>query len=306
MLDAVAALAGPESKFAGVRPTAMDACADYASEQSLSVLAGVLDRAAEPINLRQHAANALARINNDASRAQLVSSLQTAPERLAVVIAAALADSAQGAEALIGNGRREGKASPRLLQDTNVVARLRGRGIKDFEHRLSALTAKLPPRDERINELIVERRAAVLREQPDLASGAALFEKHCALCHRIGDKGAKIGPNLDGVGIRGIERLLEDILDPSRTVDQAFRTTQIVTVDGRSLTGLALREEGNILVLADAQGKEIRVPLDEIEQRVVSQLSVMPSNVADLVSEADFVHLIGYLLSQRAMTQAAR
>ena len=112
-------------------------------------------------------------------------------------------------------------------------------------------------------------------------------------------KGAKIGPNLDGVGIRGVDRLLEDILDPNRNVDQAFRTTQIVSTDGRIVTGLALREEGQVLVLADAQGKEVRVPSDEIDQRTVSQLSLMPSNVPDLVSEADFVHLIGYLLSQR-------
>ena len=132
-----------------------------------------------------------------------------------------------------------------------------------------------------------------------------MFEKNCALCHRIGDKGAKVGPNLDGVGIRGVERLLEDILDPSRNVDQAFRTTQVVTADGQSLIGLALRDEGNILVLADAQGKEVRVPLDEIDERVISPLSVMPANVPDLVNEEDFVHLIGYLLSQRA-EQAAK
>jgi putative heme-binding domain-containing protein len=107
------------------------------------------------------------------------------------------------------------------------------------------------------------------------------------------------------VGIRGVERLLEDVLDPSRNVDQAFRTTQVVTADGRNLIGLALREEGSILVLGDAQGKEVRVPLDEIEERVISPLSVMPANVPDLVSEADFVHLLGYLLSQRG-EQAAK
>src|SRR5690606_9688638 len=123
--------------------------------------------------------------------------------------------------------------------------------------------------DQRVNELIAKRRELVAAGTADLTSGAAAFEKHCALCHRIGDKGAKIGPNLDGVGIRGVDRLLEDILDPSRIVDQAFRTTQVVTTDGRNLIGLALREEGNILVLADAQGKEVRIPLDEIEERVV-------------------------------------
>jgi putative heme-binding domain-containing protein len=186
-----------------------------------------------------------------------------------------------------------------------VVNRLKARNLKDFDARLEALTAKLPPADQRINELMAKHREVFAAGQPDLAKGEAVFEKNCALCHRIGDKGAKVGPNLDGVGIRGVERLLEDVLDPSRNVDQAFRTTQVVTADGRNLTGLALREEGNILILADAQGKEVRVPIDEIEERVISPLSVMPSNVPDLVSEADFVHLLGYLLSQR-VEQAAK
>ena len=137
-----------------------------------------------------------------------------------------------------------------------------------------------------------------------MTKGAAVFEKHCANCHRIGERGAKIGPNLDGVGIRGIDRLLEDILDPSRNVDQAFRTTQIVSNDGRILTGLTLREEGQIIVLADAQGKEQRVAKDEIDQRAESQLSLMPSNVPDLVNEPDFVDLIGYLLAQRRRATA--
>ena len=49
----------------------------------------------------------------------------------------------------------------------------------------------------------------------------------------------------------------------------------------------------------------LREVLLEVEQRAVNALSVMPANVADLVSEADFVHLLGYLLSQR-VEQAAK
>ena len=192
-----------------------------------------------------------------------------------------------------------GKASPRLLQDNNVVTRLRARGLEKFDERLATATAGLPPEDLRIKALVDQRRKLVNEGQPDVAQGAALFEKHCMACHRIGDRGAKVGPNLDGVGIRGLDRILEDVLDPSRNVDQAFRTTQIVTTDGRIVTGLALREEGEVLVLADSQGKEVRLPKDQIETRNVSPLSLMPTNVPDLVNEAEFVHLLGYLLSQR-------
>ncbi len=302
--DALSAAASSGWRFGGLRPAAIDACAGYEPAQAVPVLASVLDGAGEPLNLRQHAAAALGRINHDAARNELVTCLQTAPEGLALAIAAGLAESPQGGEALLAT-ITAGKASARLLQEANVVDRLRGRRLKDFDARLSELTAKLPPADQRIKELVAKRRESFAGSQPDLVKGAAVFEKNCATCHRIADKGAKIGPNLDGVGIRGVERLLEDVLDPSRNVDQAFRTTQVVTADGRSLSGLALREEGNILILADNQGKEVRIPLDEIEERAISPLSVMPPNVQDLVSEADFVHLLGYLLSQR-IEQAAK
>jgi putative heme-binding domain-containing protein len=304
VLEALAGAAGSTARFAGLRTAAMDACAGYEPTRSVPLLAVVLNSGAEPVNLRQHAAAALARINDDAARGQLIACLQTAPEGLALAIAAGLSDTPAGAEALLVTVT-EGKASARLLQQGDVVNRLRARNLQGFDVRLATLTAKLPPADQRINDLLAKRREVFAGGQPDLAKGAAVFEKNCALCHRIGDKGAKIGPNLDGVGIRGVERLLEDVLDPSRNVDQAFRTTQVVTADGRNLIGLALREEGSILVLADAQGKEVRVPLDEVEERVISPLSVMPANVPDLVSEADFVHLLGYLLSQR-VEQAAK
>jgi putative heme-binding domain-containing protein len=129
--------------------------------------------------------------------------------------------------------------------------------------------------------------------------GAQVFTKHCAACHRLNGQGTKIGPDLDGIGLRGVDRLLEDVLDPSRNVDQAFRGTTLTTVDGRSIVALVLREEGEVLVLADSQGKELRIPAAEIDERSMSRLSPMAANVADLVPEADFFNLLRYLLDQR-------
>ncbi len=71
-----------------------------------------------------------------------------------------------------------------------------------------------------------------------------MFTKICAACHQLGDQGAKIGPGLDGVGLRGLDRLLEDTLDPSRNVDQAFRTTVVTTKGGNIVTGLLLPRRG--------------------------------------------------------------
>jgi len=292
-----------KARFGGLRTAAMDACAACDAPRATPLLAAVLVDASEPISIRQHAAMALARMNSDDARRELLASLQTAPERLAVETAAALADSPSGGEALL-HAIEAGKASARLLQEGPVQARLRARRLQNFNERFERLTAGLPAPDARIRELVDQRRTLVNQGTPDVKLGAAVFEKHCGVCHRIGDRGAKIGPNLDGVGIRGLDRLLEDILDPHRNVDQAFRTTLVTMTDGRVISGLALREEGQVQVLADAHGKEIRVPIDEIDERSVSPLSLMPSNVPDLVSEVDFVHLLGYLLSQRVAPAA--
>jgi putative heme-binding domain-containing protein len=126
-----------------------------------------------------------------------------------------------------------------------------------------------------------------------------VFEKNCMICHRLANQGPLIGPQLDGVGNRGLDRLLEDILDPNRNVDQAFRSTTLVLDDGRTMSGLVLREEGQVIVLADAQGKEVRVTKGSVTERNVSQLSPMPADFVDRVSEADFNNLMAYLLAQR-------
>jgi putative heme-binding domain-containing protein len=292
-------LACREGRFAGLRAEALGVCVQIDRGASAELLAQILRDAADPLPLRQQAANELAAANTPATRETLASALATVSESLALTVAMNLAGQAEGIEALFG-AVETGKASPRLLQDLNVHRRLMGHRQQAIEERLKALTANLPPADDRLMQLVGARRDGFHKTQPDAALGKQTFDKVCGTCHRVGGQGNKIGPELDGIGIRGLDRILEDVLDPSRNVDQAFRTTVITTTDGRAISGLALREEGDLLVLADPQGKEVRVPLAEIDQREVTPLSPMPANVADLVPEGDFYHLMAYLLEQRA------
>src|SRR5688572_20144417 len=75
----------------------------------------------------------------------------------------------------------------------------------------------------------------------------AIFAKSiCANCHKIGDIGKTIRPALDGIGNRGLDRLLEDMLDPSRNVDMAFRTVTIETDGAKSSWGLGSREPKHV------------------------------------------------------------
>jgi putative heme-binding domain-containing protein len=112
-------------------------------------------------------------------------------------------------------------------------------------------------------------------------------------------KGAKVGPQLDGIGTRGLDRLMEDILDPNRNVDQTLRVTNLALKNGQIVSGLLLREEGEVLIIADAQGKEVRVPKSSVDERSASSLSPMPANLVDQIDERDFYSLMAFLLSKR-------
>lgn len=252
----------------------------------------------DPITLREQATNLLGQSGRPEARAKLIEALTTVPARLQTAIASVVAADRRGAEALL-EAITQGKASPRLLQLPPVTARLKTARIPDLDARLAKLTEGLPPAHQAIQEQLQARLDRFKDAQPNATKGAGIFTKTCATCHQLAGQGAKVGPQLDGIGIRGPERLVEDILDPNRNVDQAFRATTLALDDGRVLTGLVLREEGELVILADAEGKEQPIPKSSIEERSVAPLSPMPANIAEQLSEPDFQALLAYLLTQR-------
>ena len=129
--------------------------------------------------------------------------------------------------------------------------------------------------------------------------GAALFKKNCSICHQIAGEGKQVGPNLDGIGNRGLDRIVEDVLAPNRNVDVAFRTSTVVSTDGQAFSGLVRDLEGNRLSVVDSQGKETLLPNSEVEERIQSVLSPMPANVSEILNEAQFHDLLAYLMSLR-------
>jgi putative heme-binding domain-containing protein len=285
----------PES----VRVAALNGLAAFDMSRFVGTVALRLADATESITFREKVAAALAAVNAAEARTALLTTLSTAPARLASAIAAGLAGTPEGAAALL-DAVATGKASPRLLQERPVQVKLAALKRKDLSDRVAKLTAGLPPADEKLAVLLRTRADAYAKAHPGADAGAKVYEKHCAACHQIAGKGAKVGPQLDGIGARGLDRLLEDVLDPNRNVDQTFRATTLTLKTGQSLTGLVLREEGEVIVLADAQGKEQRVSRAQLAEREVSPLSAMPANWSDQIPENEFHDLMAYLLAQKA------
>ena len=153
---------------------------------------------------------------------------------------------------------------------------------------------------------VVESKAtAIAALKPDLQIGAKLFAERCALCHKLGDQGKVIGPQLEGVGSRGIARLCEDILWPDRNVDEAFHITLLALENGESLSGLVTERTADSLMFTDQTGKQRRILVADIEQEKQSKLSLMPGNFEETMTNDELAALIGFLRKQAGIKTPA-
>ena len=266
--------------------------------QALPVLASALATNYGPVAYREAVSGVLAGQNTPAAQAAVLVAAKSLPLKTQEKIAITLAAAKFSAETLL-TGLENGAISPRVLYRNSVSTRLKNSRPTDWEARLKKLTAKLPPPDDARNKLIADRRAGYSTAPGQPNAGKLVFVKNCAACHKLGNEGAIIGPQLDGIGQRGLERLCEDILDPNRNVDGAFRSTMFTLKDGDIVSGLFRREEGETIVLAESTGKEITVAKKDIAERRESEVSLMPENFGELLSAEDFNHLMAYLLSNR-------
>jgi putative heme-binding domain-containing protein len=283
----------------GLRIAAADVMLRYSPPDALTLCRQQLADPATPEAFRSSLLMALASSGNKEARLDAIEAIKNVPYRTALDVCAAMSSTQAGVEELLAAAKK-GQVPPRILQERLILERMRAARVPNLDQQIAELTHGLPPADQRLAELIRQRGAKFAAASKDKELGAKLFTKHCGACHRIADQGGKIAPQLDGIGIRGVERLLEDVLDPNRNVDQAFRARIITTRDERTITGLVLRTEGKVLVLADTEGKEIRLPLEDIDKNRETMLSPMPANFGDVISEAEFYHLLAYLLEQRA------
>ncbi|HEX5106425.1 MAG TPA: PQQ-dependent sugar dehydrogenase, partial [Pirellulaceae bacterium] len=114
------------------------------------------------------------------------------------------------------------------------------------------------------------------------------------------------GPDLSNVGGKlAREHLIESLLEPSRQIVEGYRQVSLRLADGRVLVGLPAGEEGGRLVLIDSRGERITVPLEEIQERHVALLSLMPERLMSAISPDEFCDLVAFLQTLRAAGQSS-
>ena len=255
--------------------------------------------------LARSAVIAITQENPEDARKVLESAFQVSTAAEQLQMAQPLAADVTGAEELL-RLMEAGKASARLLLKPAIQQRLNAIATETLKSRVVVLTEKLPTEDSIVEELLINRRKAIQQTAGDVQNGKELFKKNCQICHQLAGDGKQVGPNLDGIGNRGLDRVLEDVLIPNRNVDVAFRTTTVVTAEGKAYSGLLKELEGNRISIVDSQAKETILQTDIIEERQASANSPMPSNVGETFNETQLRDLVSYLLQQRKVVEGAK
>ena len=113
--------------------------------------------------------------------------------------------------------------------------------------------------------------------EPDPQLGRAVFAKTCQQCHKLYGVGDTIGPDLTGSNRSDVEYLLSNVFDPSGLIAKEYHSTLVITDDGRVITGIVTAEDDKALTIRTAT-ETLVVPKDEIEERSLSDVSMMPDD----------------------------
>ncbi len=251
----------------------------------------------EPSLLQRKLILALGKIQTPQSNAIIASVLDSLTFDLQKEAVLLMASNTDGI-ALVLEAANHMDISPKLLLDPQINERLSMNMTTDQTKELTSLTENLTPFSEEVQQLIDERVAQFTSRDVSVAVGKDVFQQNCAICHQIGAQGGNIGPQLDGIGNWGLQSLSEKILDPNRNISKAFVNYKIELKDGSIAQGLFRRDEGNVRVFADVSGKEFSYSTDQIRAMNALPFTLMPDNFSTVISEGDYYHLMGYLLSQ--------
>jgi putative heme-binding domain-containing protein len=281
------------------------ALAAWGTTPDQTALVAVLDDPGVTAALRTRTTAVLAG-PQPADAAQTLSELfKSTPYRVQLKLAQSLAASPEGVARLFALVNA-GAAPPALLLERSVKDRAIAAAGASARARVEELTQGVSPPSDAVNKRIAELRKTFRPASDVNPRGEALFTQHCRVCHQLGGVGNLVGPQLDGTANRGLERLLEDLLDPNRNVDPAFRTTLLTLQNGDVVTGLLRREDATSLILAEANGHELPIDKRQIKERRQTETSLMPDNFGEILRPEELSDLLSFLLAKPAVPPPPR
>jgi putative heme-binding domain-containing protein len=133
----------------------------------------------------------------------------------------------------------------------------------------------------------------------DAARGRTIVaaKGECLRCHRVGDQGSRVAPDLSDVGAaRSAGSLLRSLNDPASQMMPINRPVRAVTRAGTVINGRRLNEDTYTVQLIDDQEKLISLNKSDLAEYTIRTESPMPS-YRDRLTPDEIADVVAYLLS---------
>ena len=125
--------------------------------------------------------------------------------------------------------------------------------------------------------------------------------KHCGKCHRLFEDGGDIGPNLTQHDRSDLRQMIVNIVNPSLALREGFESHVILTTDGRTINGLMVDQDNQVLVIKNHQGQKQVIPRSEVDDLFQSARSLMPTDTLTPLTDQQVRDLFAYLRSSQPL-----
>jgi putative membrane-bound dehydrogenase-like protein len=243
----------------------------------------------EPDEVREAAAEALARRDAPLAMALLVARWPSATPHMRVAIENAFTSEPKKISFLFhAIGRNQ--LNPSLLSRA-ARARLIAHADKDIQQRAEKLFAASLTDDR---DKVVTSFYEATTMGGDAAKGKLVFRKTCSTCHLLEKEGHAFGPDLMSITNQTRINLLTMILDPNNNIAAGYDGYALETIDGRALTGIMAGETAAGVTLRTPEGLEQTVPRERIKTFRPLAQSLMPEGLETGLEKQDLADLLTY------------
>jgi putative membrane-bound dehydrogenase-like protein len=180
--------------------------------------------------------------------------------------------------------------------DRDLVDRLLKHRDKAVQARVREVLADAIPAD-RVR--VLKEYQSALALAGDAERGRQVFRKSCAACHRVGEVGVNVAPDISDSRTKTPAALLQDIVQPNRAIVAGYISYAVIIADGRTLTGILSAETQTSITLRQAEGKSTTLAKDDIDEIRSQGVSLMPEGLERDIPPQAMADLLAFIKNWR-------
>lgn len=161
-----------------------------------------------------------------------------------------------------------------------------------------ALSAKLFPAPAGKDSKPLPSLAELAQRKGDAGNGSKLYATtgKCATCHVVNSQGKEVGPNLSEIGSKlSRQAMFESIIFPSAGISHNYETFSAVLNDGTIFNGILISQTDESVTLRNNEAITKTIARKDIDDLVKQKLSLMPADLAKLLSVEELTDIVEYL-----------